>query len=264
LFSCCKTSDKCSNILEDFNQTATAEFDREYSKYDFGPLHDQYQCILKQAVANDLDELNNWHLTVVDSFYIRTYAIEMIGTYFAFIRCKNSKVYFIMLPKLQPYFVCSQDVYTCESGACELIDDRNSSLKRVDSEMLDVFMQKQVFSSGTTKEQFSQSRKILPSLFPGMLTKELGPTRMLDLLESASYSLNTRSAFQKLVDSDSHLSPWSSNMLIYECDRLGYLIFNFSKTSSHSLSMETYLIPSKQKETHMFESLEYKYPMCWK
>ena len=267
-FGCRTTPEKSIDIVEAFNDLASNEFVKKFEQYDFSPMTQKQICILNQGISQHLNEINNWNLEVIDSFYVRNYPFPDLGTDFTFVSNKHGVIYFIYLPKLYPNATGDEKLYRNLNGEFILKDSIDLLFQKINSGMFDTFLENEMDAHASINDQFEQVVKLLPSTFPWMLRNGITYNVFMEKLKlepKSNYEYIVKKV-TPIVERNAHVSSWGKDYLLYDFEPHGFILIDFFREhkASESLKIDIFFIPKKIGYGMMFETDKKKYANCYK
>jgi hypothetical protein len=240
--------------IESFNKNAKENFFRNYETYDLTSMNELEKCVLERAVSNRLDELNDWRLAIIDSFYVRRYHLATLSTFFSFVSTKHGDFYFIALPRLDDYLVhnyaCMHPYYDCvEDGSIRLKDSVELSIAKINSSMLDEFLVKEVFHSRPMDLQFKESEKLLSEFFPNMGRDRLSWEMFVEeLAKEPEPNRDFITNFFKPIATRRPLITQLRDYRIYKLEPFGWLFLDYyiDETDVGRIALDIYFVAHKQ------------------
>lgn len=264
---CSKNRPKDCISISDFNQRSRDAFLNDFDSYDLGPMNDLDKCILKKGITNYLDKLNNWKLSVIDSFYVRGYDFENLGIHFSFVATSKGRYYFIYLPRLTKYTVHNlyeDDYYDYgDNNSLVLKDSLNLIISKINSSMLDDFFKTEVFSSGNFNDQYKHADRLLKEFFP-YLSQEIHLYSLEEELanEPGKNREHIMKSIKPIIERKATVTEGSSDFRLYRLRPFGWIMVDYFLADSNqgSISVDIYFIASKRAflVTHDTETNKYK------
>ena len=255
----CKSQTRTSpneDLFKSFNSRAGLYFMN--SSQDLNPLKKNEQCIVNQTIENDLDDLNNWKLTQIDSLHIRNYHIEGLEFDFSFVADSRSRFYFIAMPTL--YNILTDSRFY--GGAAEGYFRRDSTeivMKLNNNEIDDLFNTKVFNDTVDVDQQHRRAKRLIKELHLFYTDSEIMPAVLLDnLQDDAKWRKEYNdSELAKLINQPLYERPSGSYINVFELPGCGHILLIFSKDkNSNRLKMEILFIAG-QKRALTFRDIDY-------
>jgi hypothetical protein len=269
-FSSCAPKEHLLCLSASFNEKARDEFFKNVDSYDMGRMTSTEKCIMQTTISRYLDSLNNWKLTIVDSFRVRTFDLMDVGTQFTFVANANDKFYFIFLPKLREYLVhdlMSDRIYNYDpTGEIILKDSVEFSVAKIDPIPLDLFVKENISGRRSYKAQFQQLDKLLLEFFPFLNEEILLPSFTTGL--AAEPIINRRyieGFFKPIFERTAVLSPGAFDYRIYELSPFGWIVIDYfvEDTASKSIGVDLFFVARKHSYPVHYETEWHKYKNCF-
>lgn len=159
--------DKVRSDRGRYNQLASVAFVDNFEKYDFGTLSGSEKCILKETIANDLDEMNDWRtVTIENRFQVRTYHTQYLDLDFAFVKC-GDRFNFITLPDVVSYIYDLRYHYKEEGDGGDWILKDSSAVYTINSTLLNEFLNDSIsaIKNRSVFEKATLLNRLIPEIF---------------------------------------------------------------------------------------------------
>jgi len=258
----CSREEKIQRETLDFNRAAKESYVKNLNSYDLKPISEWQMCILNEGITKYLDSINNWRTEIIDSFYVRNYNFKDLGTHFTFVSTKKGEYYFLYLPQLYEY-ITTNEYYKFVNGRFELKDSLNITVAKINSSMLDHFLETEVFDSNDIQSQYNQTDHLLDALFPELFYHELLISSFLDSLkkEPQKNYEHIKEIIDPILFKEKH-TRFGVDFRIYDLNPFGFILLDFSEqeTNPAKLKLDMYFIPHKfgYIVTSAIEPLKYK------
>jgi len=246
-YSCLAQS--TDEILLNFNSRARESFNENDFTAELSSLDDLSRCVLRKSIDNYLNRLNNWKLSVIDSFYVRNYPMEGLLSSFSFVATKSGKFYFVYLPLYDHYWLSSKEYYyNDKTSHLELKESFWGPVRLINSSMVDDFFNKEVFVSNNNQRQFQKAIHLLPFIFPDLIEHRIQLSTFLESIkktESAKDFALIKEKIDPIVSRRQYISDRDSDYLIFSTPT-GFLFLDFyPESNSGQLRLNFYLILTK-------------------
>lgn len=251
------------NVMEEFNTRAKEQIQGNFDEIDLYPMSDREKCILRETISKFLDELNDYKLIQIDSFYVRNYTIDGLGVNISIVM-KEGQYYLLCLPRLYEYWYTDR-FYQLDEGAYQL-SGAEFSIARVNSSTFDEFISKEMSIGRDRNLTFRRLMVMLESIFPELMRREIDYDEIQNWL--SNQPVNNRNVIESVTrpifDSKRSLR-YPTNWRAFRLDHLGYVIFYFSITNevSHPLSVDIYFLPFAERYGMFYETDDVAYKSCY-
>jgi hypothetical protein len=234
------------DLLTKFDQQAAKYFLENQDKLDLSTMRPFEQCVIHDVVTKYLDRYENWRLTIVDSFYFKTYRVSDINIDFSFVSNNHGDYYFLMFPRIHEFLFGTTYYDDNHDGTRTLRDSVEFSLVKIISDMVDRFFDKEVTHTHPLNDQFQQANRLVNEmLFPDL--SELDPQTFFDSLgrqplENSQYVQD----FLNPIITKSDLKMFDGNeyqILLYYST--GYIFVEYAESSGSQIAINFYYIPKK-------------------
>jgi|GEM_PF-2538659 len=267
--NCSRDSEEKKALPFDFNMEASEEFRKSMASYNLWPMDEWEKCVLAKDINEYLNEMNNWNLVVVDSFQIRNYHSGNMGWNFSFVKNRQNKIYFIYLPVLYDYLFHEDKYYRVEGESLVLKDSMDIVITKINSSMLDVFLEEEVFVSGDYRTQHLHADRLLTYIFPELTRSEATNDNFFASLEGEPVAnvKQIKSIVDPILNRKGNISGGAVDYRLYSLDYIGYILFDYgiSNESSQSLSLTIYFIPNSQRYSmSRGDGASHRYKECYK
>jgi hypothetical protein len=245
-----------ADSYQNFNKEARQTFLKEFNSYDLTPLIGSERCILKETIENDLDEINNWKVSVIkDTFAVRSYNGGYLQLDFSFILDKTSgKYYFLWIPSLKERLFDFRVHYKEKNDTTYVLKDSVYAIK-MHTPLLDKFFTHPIFHIDSNENDFfkkySIARHLMEEAFGEIYKYELDGGvligKMKSLLEKKVIS---NSAYNFINDKFNKPISTIDNYQLetFYFDYAGYILLTYTVDSSTNfLKVNTYYIPNKER-----------------
>jgi hypothetical protein len=245
-----------SNNYENFNEEAKQTFLKGIDSYDLSPLSGAEKCILKKTIENDLDDGNNWKVSLIhDTFVVRSYEGGFLQLGFSFVKDKvSNKYYFLWIPSLKERLYDFRVHYKEKNDTIFELKEPVTAIK-LHTPLLDDFFKHPIFHVGPEKYEFFKkknvARHLLEEAFEDVYKYEVDGGVLLNKMEDLLNKGIISSATYNLVD-EKFNKPISTienyKLETFYIDYAGYIIFTYSVDSTTNyLKVDTYFIPNKER-----------------
>lgn len=251
-----------SDVMRDFNAAAQNQILSKFDTIDLFPMSDREKCILKKTISEFLNELNDFKITQIDSFYIRNYALEDLGRNFSVVMIKD-RYYLLTLPRLFEYWYT--DRYYNQTAHGYKLRGADGAISRINSQGFDEFVSNEVFvdSSSYTLGHFMV---MLNAIFPELTYKEV-PHREIQewIAEQPPQNQDViESLLDPIIGSRGKLMmphDWRA----YRIDYFGFVLFAFRVNSDvlKPITVDIYFLPFVERFGTFYETDDVKYRNCY-
>lgn len=264
LFVACQNS-SCppdSDVMRDFNAAARSQILSKFDTIDLFPMSDREKCILKETISGFLDELNDFKITQIDSFYVRNYTLEDLGRNFSVVMIKD-RYYLLALPRLFDYWYT--DKYYNPTADGYKLRGPDGAISRINSAGFDEFISNEVFvdSSSYTLGHFMV---MLNAIFPELTHKEIRPREILEwIAEQPPQNQDViESSLGPIIGSR---GKWRlpRDWRVYRIDYFGFVLFAFKERNDvlKPITVDIYFLPFVERLGTFYESDDVKYKNCY-
>jgi len=267
LFQCTKknTSPEMPNVgfFETFNHRAKIEALKKFDTYDLYPMTALDKCILKQGILKYLDEMNNSKLVQLDSFHIRNYHFDDLGSSFSVVAIDN-RFHFLYLPRLYEYWYT--DKYYVLRDTIHELRNPDFAIARINSGTLDNFLEEEVFVSRGTGLAFHRAVQLMEEIFPDLTRHPVTIDELTDWVKRQP--VFNRETIDNILVPITKRKPRLTNdgdFAIYKLEYVGYLFFDFRLDDEVSLNlqMDIYFVPYNQRYGMGYERDQEKFAGCY-
>jgi hypothetical protein len=252
--------------LDHFNDLAGEFVLRNFEEYDLGYLEDFERCILKETIANDLDELNDWRtVTIDDKFQVRNYHAQYLDLDFAIIRC-GEHFSLVTLPDVAN-FVYDIRRYYQEQGEGWILKD-SSAVFSINSDLLNQFLND---STSAIKEQSSLEKamllnRLIPEIFYSPFFRSISLYQFKDMIDEQINTGEIRnddySKVRKLIES---IHPSVVNLCtVFFMERVGWVLLNYPEENleGNKVNVDAYFIAVRKRNSIVHGEEHIKYSNC--
>jgi hypothetical protein len=224
----CVERPKCDFIAE-FNDQAKRAFEPKAHLL-VPELSDFEKCVFETVIKRDLNYLNDWKLSIVDSLLIRSYYINEINFGFSFAATMDGDFYFLAIPKLHNYLT-TDTAYKEINGEFKL-HKPTSAISRIDTRDTRELLNAHVFAKNVDHfEKHIKALRIIHQAFPGYFENEIYSVDdfLRDLNNEPSENLkNIMSILDSKLKTPSFKKPVADFLHIYKYGKIGYLVLHFT------------------------------------
>jgi hypothetical protein len=245
----CEKDKECASfdvLLKKFDQEAVKHFEENQETYDLSPMTLQEQCVLREGISKYLERYRSWKLTVVDSFYFKSYFIDDITRDFLFVSTKRGRFYFIMLPELDE-FMFGEKYYTYEDGNLRrLRDSAQFAVVKLQNDMLDRFLIKEVTHTHSIEAQLQQTQRLIGELFFLKTRKADSYEFRESLLADSSSNIDyINNFFDPIIQRSLAVANDANDYEIYEIEGMAHIFIEYTAESDDQLLVNMYVVPKK-------------------
>jgi hypothetical protein len=232
------------NFADEFNARARVTFDQDFNTLDLYPLSDSIKDLWRVCISQHLDEMNSNKFSMVDSFCIRNYYSPELGEEFAFVAI-HDKFYFLYLPRLYNFRHSK-----VSSAADDVVRPSDLVITRVNSIMIDRFLEEQVFIPHEESTQIDKALLLLPEIFPTLTRDQISKSDFMYWLKDRPN--DNREIIESVLFPVFKRKPRfrsGQDYLIFNVEALGILVCDFHLDDEASLNMvlDIYFIPNSEK-----------------
>lgn len=243
--------DKVRSDRGRYNQLASVAFVDNFEKYDFGTLSGSEKCILKETIANDLDELNDWRFVEVDNrFRIRTYHAPYLDLDFAFVK-HGDRFSFITLPDVVKYIYGIRHRYKEQHNKWVLKD--SSAVFTLNSVLLDNFLNDNAIAIKELSpfEKATLLNRLLPEIFSSPFFRPISRFEFKDMIDAQiNAGEMTNYDYEKIRGLIDHAHPSVVELCnIFFMERVGWVLLNYpdKNLEENKVKVDAYFIVFRER-----------------
>ena len=244
-----------------FNSEAKTFFLENVHTFDLFPMSERERCVLTEGVRDHLDSINNEKLTVLDSFYIRSYEFRDLGIFFSFIK-KGQNFHFIHWPLF--YKFASNDFFIFKDSIGEPVKS-DYSISKINSHLVNGFFKDEVFTNVAPKEQYQLGIKLLLKVFPAL--SSFKPVGEFELWLDKQPQTH-REAIKQIIDpimNRKQSITGDKDYLISKIEYIGYVFYDFHMIdeATPDIELDVYFLPFTDSYGFQYQLDRRKFSKCF-
>jgi len=252
-----------SEFFANFNSKARDQILGEFQQYDLYPMNEIDKCILKQGISKYLNQMNDFKLVQLDSFFVRNYEFTDLGCDFSIV-ATGHEYHLLYLPRVYEY--CYTDKYYELKDSIHELRNPNFAITRVNSASLDEFLEDNVFSSEIPRVDIDKATRLMEEIFPVFTSRRVEMAQFQSWL--SKQPLDNREVIESILSPiiTQKRKRFPRDYSVYQVDYLGFFFFHFHAGDNISLQMQLdiYFIPYHKRIGMWFETDKAKFAECIK